>query len=170
MDNSEIILEYKGHLTFSTIGRLLILLKHKMVQKNIKVGVYKRILSIMIEALENIYKNSDAYQDNANIQKNFVPEFFLTKNNLSYQITVSNPVKNSSVPGLKSKLEMVNSKSPDELRILYRQTISNGQFSEKGGAGLGLIEMAKISGNPLEFSFKPINKEFSYYTLKVILD
>ena len=56
MEDKQLILEYKGHLTFSTIGRLLTMLKHKMVQNSIKVGKYKRILSVMIEALENVYK------------------------------------------------------------------------------------------------------------------
>ena len=67
MENGGIILEYKGHLTFSTIGMLLTMLKHKMVQDGIKIGVYKRIMSVMIEALENVYKNFDSYQSSPKI-------------------------------------------------------------------------------------------------------
>jgi hypothetical protein len=167
MGQEEIILEYKGHLTFSTIGRLLTLLKHKMVQMDIKIGIYKRILSVMIEALENIYKNSDSYQNNSFIYKNYLPTFKLWKNDLTYTIVVSNPILRTAVPGLKKKLELVNNKSYEELRILYRQTISNGKFSEKGGAGLGIIEMAKISGNPMIYTFEPIDKDYFFYTLQL---
>ncbi len=167
MEKEEILLEYKGHLTFSTIGRLLTMLKHIMVKYNMKTSIYKRILSTMIEALENVYKNSDQYHDNAYIRKNYVPSFQLCKNQSRYRITVTNPVKVQFVPVLRKKLETINNKNPEDLRLLYRKTITDGHFTEKGGAGLGLIEMAKISGKPLQYSFNPIDDNFSLYTLIV---
>ncbi len=165
MANREIILEYTGHLTFSTIGRLLTLLKHKMVETGIKIGIYKRILGVMIEALENIYKYSDQYQDYQMIEKNFLPTFILERIEQSYIIRTTSPIKNSDIARLKEKIELVNSKTGEELKALYRQTITNGQFTPKGGAGLGLIEMAKITSNPLGYRFDPINEEFSLYHL-----
>lgn len=170
MENGVVILEYKGHLTFSTIGRLLTMLKHRMVLMEIKVGMYKRILSVMIEALENVYKNSDAYYLDPNIRKTYLPEFQLNKMENAYYIFVSNPIKTTDVEVLKNRLEFINNHSFEDLRILYRQTISDGKFSEKGGAGLGIIEIAKISGNPMEYSFTPINSIYSYYTLKITLN
>ena len=163
----EILLEYKGHLTYSTIGRLLTMLKHVMVRHTIKTGVYKRILSVMIEALENIYKNSDAYHNNAFIRKNHLPSFQLFRDDHAYKIFVSNPVKLDVAPLLKEKIDMINSKSSEELKLLYRQIITNGQFTEKGGAGLGLIEIAKISRRPLVYSFKPIDGHFAEYSLTI---
>jgi len=167
MEKDELILEYKGLLTFSTIGRLLTMLKHTMVKYNMKLGVYKRLLSTMIEALENVYKSSDQYHDNAFIRKNYVPSFQLFRNQTSYRIRVTNPMKTQYVPVLKKKLDLINNKNPEELRLLYRKTITNGKFTEKGGAGLGLIEIAKISGKPLKYSFEPIDNNYSLYTLTI---
>ena len=170
MPNRENIIEYRGHLTFSTIGRLLTILKVKMAENGIKLGVYKRILSVMIEALENIYKYSEKYQSNLYIVKNFIPTFRIDrdKNKDHYYIICSNPVRNEDANVLQKKIERINKINAKELKLLYRQTISNGQFTEKGGAGLGLIEMAKISGNPIEYSFEPINDDFSLYNLRVV--
>jgi hypothetical protein len=165
MTNREVILDFTGHLTFSTIGRLLTMLKHKMVEKGIKIGIYKRILGVMIEALENIYKYSDQYHDNQMIEKNFIPTFKLERVDQSYIIKTTSPIRNSDVAILKGKIELVNSKSEEELKTLYRQTITNGHFTAKGGAGLGLIEMAKITNNTLGYRFEPINKDFSLYHL-----
>ncbi|HSY61943.1 MAG TPA: SiaB family protein kinase, partial [Cytophaga sp.] len=39
-------------------------------------------------------------------------------------------------------------------------------LSEKGGAGLGLIEIARRSGGKLSYSFKPLNEELSYFYFK----
>jgi hypothetical protein len=165
MTNRELILEFTGHLTFSTIGRLLTLLKHKMVEKGIKIGIYKRILGVMIESLENIYKYSDQYQENQMIDKNYLPTFRLERVNQNYIIKTTSPIKNTDIARLKEKIEIVNSKSAEELKALYRQTITNGHFTAKGGAGLGLIEMAKITNNALGYRFEPINDEYSVYHL-----
>jgi hypothetical protein len=165
MTNQETLLDFTGHLTFSTIGRLLTLLKHRMVEKGIKLAIYKRILGVMIEALENIYKYSDQYIDNQVINKTFLPTFKLERIDQSYVIKTTSPIKNSDVAVLKEKIDTVNSKTEEELKALYRQTITNGHFTSKGGAGLGLIEMAKITNNTLGYRFEPINNDFSIYHL-----
>ena len=167
MGDKETILDFKGHLTFSTIGRLLTLLKHKMVEKGIKIAFYKRILSVMIEALENIYKYSDQFTNNLDILNKYTPTFSLDRIGQTYVIKTTNPIRNTHIPALKKKISLVNSKSPEELRLLYRQTIMNGKFTVKGGAGLGLIEMAKITNNSIDSSFDQISDDFSIYNLKL---
>ncbi|MBE0653811.1 MAG: hypothetical protein IH594_08430 [Bacteroidales bacterium] len=170
MLKQEIILEYTGHLTFSTTGRLLTMLKRKMSNLGIPLTVYKKILSVMIEVLENVYKYSEHYSNNPFILQNCIPSFKLLRNPSGYCLQCSNPLLNIHIPELRDKLEIVNSKTYEELRQLYHQTITNGKFSNKGGAGLGIIEMAKISGNPLNFSFKEINEEYSLYTLEILFN
>ena len=167
MEKLEPILEYKGELTFNTIGRLLTLLKHRMVEKGIKLGVYKRILSVMIEALENIYKYSSHYSGKKNIIKNFAPTFSLHRLDHKYIIKTSNPIKNIHIPTLKAKIDLINSKTHDDLRLYYRQTIMDGKFTDKGGAGLGLIEMAKITNSTIDYSFVSIDEEYSVYNLSL---
>ena len=136
-----------------------------------RTGIYKRILSVMIEALENVYKNSETYYDNSFIRKNYLPSFKLFKDKNKYRIFVSNPIMNENIPGLKNRLDLINSKTIEELKILYRQTITNGMFTEKGGAGLGLIEMSKISGAPLNYTFEPVvDEKFSIFSLDIVFE
>lgn len=40
----------------------------------------------------------------------------------------------------------------------------------KEGAGLGIIDMAMKSENTFEFSFKKIDSEFFFFTLKIKID
>ena len=168
MTEREVILEYTGHLSFSTTGRLLTMLKGKMSDMGIPLTVYKKILSVLIEVLENVYKYSENYQQDHFILRNYVPCITLTRNYSSYSLHCSNPILNHHVSGLQNKLEIVNSKNYEELRAYYHQTITNGKFSDKGGAGLGIIDMAKISGNPLSFAFSRINEEYSLYRLEIL--
>ncbi len=168
-DIPEIILEYTGHPTFSTIGNLLVDLKSKIGEKGIGMPAYKRIISIMIESLENIYKYVGRYQDYPDISENYPPKFSLSRLAGNYFIEAGNPIKSSDAGRLKEKLEMMNSRNHEELRALYLHTISDGQFTPKGGAGLGLIEMAKIAAEPLEYLFEPIDDRFYWYSLRVVL-
>ncbi len=167
MQERENIILYEGHLTFSTIGRLLTMLKYQMSEKGIHVAIYKRILSVMIEALENIYKYSDEFHHDEFINRSCIPAFRIDRIQEEYWIECLNPIKNEHIPKLKKKLDIINKADLDGLKLLYRQTISNGEFSEKGGAGLGIIEMAKISGNPVAYKFEKINDQYSSYFISI---
>jgi len=66
-------------------------------------------------------------------------------------------------------LIQVNQLDSENLKNYYRQILRNGKFTEEGGAGLGLIEMARKSGNRLTFSFKPVNENYSYFYLHTVI-
>jgi hypothetical protein len=74
------------------------------------------------------------------------------------------------VETLRSKIDHVNKRDREELKELYKSTITNGEFSPKGGAGLGFIEMAKTTGNKLEYSFENLSKDYSVYTLRAVMN
>jgi hypothetical protein len=71
---------------------------------------------------------------------------------------------------ISDKISRVNELDEKGLKKLYRDTITNGQFSKRGGAGLGFIEIAKISTDRLYYSFSPIDKQHSYYQLKIMIN
>jgi len=48
--------------------------------------------------------------------------------------------------------------------------LNTTEFSSKGGAGLGLIEMAKKTGNKLDYDFIPFDVKYSYFVLSKTVD
>ena len=78
-----------------------------------------------------------------------------------------NPVRKKDVDSLRTKIDYINERNREELKELYKSTITNGEFSPKGGAGLGFIEMAKTAGNKLEYAFENLSKDYSLNTLRV---
>ena len=60
-------------------------------------------------------------------------------------------------------LEKINSLDKDGLKMLYKQQIKEGRLSNKGGAGLGFIDIAKKTGNKLYYNFLSINDEYSFF-------
>jgi hypothetical protein len=71
---------------------------------------------------------------------------------------------------LEKRLIYLNNLTPQGIKEYYKETITNGQFSLQGGAGLGLIEMAKISGNKIEYMFQRVNDSYVNFGLRITVD
>jgi len=123
----------------------------------------------MIEALENISKYSDQFPCKGDEKNGYCPSCYINRNTSTIELITRNPVKNQDVETLRTRIDNVNNHDKEELKELYKSTITNGQFSPKGGAGLGFIEIAKTTGNKLEYSFEDMSKDYSLYTFRVFL-
>jgi len=71
------------------------------------------------------------------------------------------------VERLKKNLEHINGLDKDGLKELYKEIIKNTTISEKGGAGLGFVDMARKSGGKLQFEFPEMNADYCFFCLKV---
>ncbi|MCK5134712.1 MAG: SiaB family protein kinase [Bacteroidales bacterium] len=167
---SKSVLSYQGPLSFSTIDWLLSEFKLAAQDHDISFKTYKKVISIMIEALENITRYSDQFSCNGDSKSGFCPSFFINRSTSSIELITKNPVKIRDVGSLRSTIDNVNSHNKEELKELYKSTITNGEFTAKGGAGLGFIEMAKTAGNKLEYTFESLSKEYSLYTFRVFFN
>ena len=167
---SQSILSYRGPLTFSTIDLLLSEFKLAAQENDISFRAYKKMVSVMIEALENISKYGDQFNRAVDKNKSLSPCCYINSNSGLLELITCNPVKKKDVKALRSRIDRVNDSSREELKELYRTTITNGEFTAKGGAGLGFIEMAKTTGNPLEYTFENLSGDYTLYTFRVVLD
>ena len=170
MSNYIPIIDYKGNLTFSTISDLIRDLKGKKDEFDIDIVVYKKIISLMIEILENIYKYSDYYSYFIEDHPDCKPVFSLGRNGVDYTIHSANPILRKDINKVKSKIDRINKLNSEEIHLFYRETITNGAFTMKGGAGLGFIEMAKISCHKLQYRFKPLSEMFFNFELDLHID
>lgn len=169
MPEREVILSYQGLFNFEVIGHLLNSLKDETESRSISISHYKKILSVMIEALENVFKYSEYFDRETALFPLYYPRFQLEKIDFNYLLSTGNPILNSDVEKLANHISKINSLDKEGLRQLFRNTLTNGQFSAKGGAGLGFIEMAKVTSEKINFSFDSINDRFSYYSCKILI-
>ena len=70
---------------------------------------------------------------------------------------------------LRANLSEVNGLSHQELRVKYVEGLCNNDWSEKGGAGLGLLSMAKKSNGPLDYQFKELSNGMYLFTLAIMV-
>ena len=165
MNEDNIMLAFKGGVTSDLLTSLLQVAENKLDKVEAKPKVKKKIFNILVECFQNVYHHLDRPEDFEDETQSAV--LMVGKEDDGYVIMTGNHIINDQVPVLKKKIEMVNSMSPDELKSKYREVLNNEQISDKGGAGLGIIDIARRSGEKLEYDFKDVNKELSYFSLRV---
>ena len=114
----------------------------------------------MIESLENLMKYRECPMQTDGNDKGFTPLFSVIKEGDRYFINSCNTLEYNKMESLEKRLIYLNNLTPPGIKEYYKETITNGQFSQQGGAGLGLIEMAKISGNKIEYMFQRVNENY----------
>ncbi len=159
----EVLIDHYGPLSYEEIGFLLNKMTSLLVRYNFGITIRKKVYAAMVESLENIYKHQDIIHDNSNYQ----PKFTLILLPNQIDLTCSNSVLKIKTTTLRERLNKVNQLDKKGLKEFYKEVILNGNVTQKGGAGLGIINIAKVTENKLEFLFEDIDDKFTYFTLKV---
>ena len=123
----------------------------------------KKIFSIMIESIQNITRHQTKKTNNVDLGL-----FIIKKSNDRYYITTGNSIEKSNIPTITKLLKNINVLNKDELKSYYKKILNEGELSEKGGAGVGFIDMARKSGNKLSYKFIDVNKTKSYFYFQTI--
>lgn len=155
---------YRGEITENTSLPLLTLLENEMKDDSFGSSGRKRLFMFVLESLQNIAKHGE-HHDHSGMS---VVTYARTDD--GYTITTGNIVLASHVGDLKKRLDEINNLGAQETKDLYRQVLSTTEFSNKGGAGLGLIEMAIKTGNKLDYDFRPVDDDHSYFILSKTVD
>jgi len=164
MMEDRLMFVYRGVVTNENSEALLLLLEKEMEQSEFGFIGRKRLFMFVLESLQNVSRHIN---DTAHAGMSLV---VYSKTDIGYTVTTANVINSVDEPELRSQLKQLNSMEPDEIRKLYREKLSTTDFSSKGGAGLGLIEMAKKTGNKLDFDFVKINEELRYFILSKSVD
>ena len=164
MDN-HIILSFKGEITSDIITMVLQIMESRLDSEDAKSSVKKKIFNILVECMQNLYHHAEAEDPDVKTSRKAMLEMYFDDE--YYNIITGNYMKNEEVEKLRTRLDKVNSLSKEDLRRFYREILDNNQISNKGGANLGMIDMARKSGEKLEYNFTKVNDTMTFFDLKV---
>jgi hypothetical protein len=71
------------------------------------------------------------------------------------EVMTVNEVRDEDVALLRTALQRTEGRDAEGLKRMFLETLTNGTGGHRGGAGLGLIEMARRSGHPLRHHISP---------------
>jgi hypothetical protein len=164
MDSQKIVVAYSGAINENLLEAVYSMMDKHMEERKTPADKRKKLFHILIESLQNVFHHNQEIDINVGIKQT---GFVIKCTDEIYTIITGNNILNSAIPRLREKLEKVNSLSVSELRTHYQESLAGTELSSKGGAGLGIIEMARKSGNKLKYDFTRVNDEDSFFTLEV---
>lgn len=171
LNGGDVLLAYKGSITSDLISNVLEVVEAKLDDLSESAKIRKKVYNVLVESLQNLYHHIDELPDLA--QGTFDPRFGVVvvsrvETNV-YKITTGNFINSNKIKLLKDKIDKINSLSPDELKDMYKFILNHQKLSAKGGGGLGLVDIARKTGNKLEYSFENYNNDFYFFNLDILV-
>jgi len=164
MEQHNFMFCYKGKFTHQITKSILNITERKLVTENVEVSIKKKVFNVMVDCLQTICNK------NLNDQYNRSSLIMIGKVNTDYIIYSGNIISNDDAISLQDKLTHINLMSKDDLRKMHYNSLSTLDLEKLGETGIGLVEIAKKSGNKLEFNFLTINEEHSYFVLRTLIN
>src|SRR5262245_12515472 len=165
MMSQNLILVFQGDFTQETTKSILTMAERNLDSSGEESSIKRKVFNVMVESLQNIVKHSDELVDGE--KHSHAAIFLIGRESNRYSIMSGNPIRKTNIPGLQKKLEQINGLDKEGLKELYKGIIKNTTISDKGGAGLGFVDMARKSGEKLEFEFPDMSTEYCFFSLKV---
>lgn len=119
---------------------------------------------VMAESLQNLMKHTDMAGPNGCSQKAL---FLLAETPSHYTVISQNVISNTKVAALTNRLDFINRLNKAKLKDVYRKTIQSDVLVKNGSAGLGLLDIARKSGQELTFNFQEMFRGYYFFLLKV---
>lgn len=168
MKSRRVKLVYEGEINQSLTKAFSSLTEKKLEGENNDLTTTKKVYHVMVECLQNICKHSDVSQtDGEGLVGSGI--FMIDEDGDAYSITTGNTISKENSERITSILDNINSMSKDEIKAAYLKQMKEGRLSEKGGAGLGFLDMAKKTGNKFHYHVEPIDAQKDFFIFKTIV-
>ncbi len=167
MASSGFPLIYKGEMNHQIMRSFAFMANRKIAEKNIPTPIRKKVFHVMIECLQNITKHSDDFDEKEKQIGNGL--FVVGQNKDSFYVVTGNLIGNEKIKVLEDRINLLNNADKEKLKELFLKQMMEGVLTEKGGAGLGLIDIARKSGRKLFYHFVPYDNHRHFFLLVVTI-
>lgn len=170
-----LVVSHEGEITSDLISDILAKVEDSLLNDGENGKKVKKIYNILVEALQNLYHHQEIPSKDllgsltVKGLSSYVFCVMTKEDGGNYRITCGNFVLKSKAKNLRDRMDQLNSLNQDELKNLYKLILNNAEFSEKGGGGLGFIEMARKSGNKFGYDFIEVDDKFDFFVLEILV-
>jgi Family of unknown function (DUF6272) len=160
--STHIILSHYGGFCANTTDGLIKVFENTLLGSGKKRSFVKRFCSLFIEVAQNMCIHGS--RDNEGLYQAFM---IVISEEEYFRVISGNLILTQDIDRLNNKFAEIENLNKDDLHRLYIETLSNDEFSTKGGAGLGLLTIARKSEGSFTHHIEQLNSQFSYLTLEI---
>ena len=163
--SAETIIISRAAVTQGKTTSILAAAEHYLHYTAEEPQITRKVFSVMVEALQNMTQHSDNPFSAA--AAGHAQVFVLARHPQRYIIATGNLVVRLKAGSLMEKLRHINSLNANGLKKKYLDILQERHVSAKGGAGVGLLHMARKSGEKLGFNFYSLSGKYCFFWLNV---
>jgi hypothetical protein len=164
MKSNKIYFLWAGVMSHAISKELLNFSETTMLEAELAHNLHKRVFATLIELLQNVTQHSPGSE----AEKNYgVPVAMIRKTSSSYIITSGNLIRKTDIDHLRQKLDLVNNYDEEGLKSLLKVALEGQDMTQISTGYMGLLEMARRSGQKLRYTFDEVNEDYAYYVLTV---
>jgi hypothetical protein len=127
-------------------------------------NVNKKVSFLLVECFQNIIKHGESAEMES-MEDDGIFTFRINKDGVV--INSINHLLREETAALQDWVDKVNSLDSASLKELYLKQLNQNEMSSKSGAGLGLIELARKSGQKLVYEFENLNSKYARFHQQV---
>jgi hypothetical protein len=160
-----LIFSHFGDFSQNKVDSTIKLIESAIIEAGDKRQTMRRICSVLIEILQNttLHASKDG---NSHMHAYLI----ISRNINHYRIQTGNLILGSDIPVLKARMQELTSMDKNAIRKMFIETLCNEDFSYKGGAGLGLLTIAKRSIETVKYDITSIDPTFGYFQMEIYMD
>lgn len=143
------LLEYKGQLTSEVRVQLLDLLKCIALCNLGDRNDLKKLVGVALELLDNAQRYNAS--DDVDFRWHVANEHLV--------ITIRNKANKKDAERLMGSVTAIAAMTPEAITAAFKNQLINEGYGEKGGAGLGMLQIARKIGRNISADIQPLEKD-----------
>lgn len=163
-EQDRILLCFNGPISKSLIEEIGNALKNYLKSEQLSPASALDVFAAYIELTQNIRH----YAARTQLNNADTATVVVSQNSDCYSVAAGNMVRLEDGQALLKQIDTLNSQSKAELKAVYKAQLRQPRDPHATtGAGLGLIDMARKSNQPMAATLKPIDDETAYFSLSI---
>ena len=168
-----IFLSFSGPISQDLMVEMGATLKQKMKLEDASKSSVLRVFSMVVENAQNIiHYSAEKYPKKRTSEH--AEELSLGIITVGYEdnhyfVLCGNMIENKNVEHLREKLSKLRNMTGDELKEEFKKQRRTKPAETSRGGGLGFIEMARKASEPIEFNFRKIDDDLSFFSVKIVI-
>ena len=161
--SGDVVFEHSGPMDHANVDRSIRLAESFSLARSDHKGVRKRLINVLVEALENLSRHVDERDRDTTFAR-------MERSAESYRLVVGNALPLAVAAVLMSRVDILNEMEEEDLKQHYMGLLRNDGRTANGGAGLGLVTMVRRSRRPVVARSYPINEHQALLVLELSVD
>jgi len=166
LDKDGILICFSGPFSHSIIEELGHAVKKYMESEQASRAAMMDVFSIFIELTQNVRNYATRKEADGNRNRDFNSGIIVIgKSEETFIVSSGNFMLREDLQAITENIDALKTMTPEELKSAWKTRIRQETPPGATGAGLGLIDMARKTSRPLEYSISELGVQDAFFSI-----